>query len=267
MKRTGLTYLSQWINRKNRKPLVIRGARQVGKSYLVHMFAKEQAFDLHEINFELNPDYKDCFETKDPKRIIELIELKSGKRIEAVKSVLFLDEIQAAPEVLATLRYFYELMPQLPVVAAGSLLEFTLEEHSFSMPVGRIEYMHLGPMTFKEFLEGIGKSQLTEFLETFDLSDELSSVAHNELMDQFKKYLVVGGMPEAIQTYRDTGSLLEVDSVKQSILITYRDDFSKYGKRVNYVRLQKVFQKLPGLVGKKLKYVDRACPNFAYFKF
>jgi uncharacterized protein len=220
------------------------------------LFAAEQKFDLCEINLELNDDYRDCFVSKDPRIIISLIELKSGKKLQAGKTLLFLDEIQAAPEVLAALRYFYELMPQLHIIAAGSLLEFVLEEHSFSMPVGRIEYMYLGPMTFKEYLEGVDKSGLREFIESFDLDKEMPVVLHKELLNQLKRYLAVGGMPEAVQVYCDTGSLLEVDSVKQSILLTYRDDFSKYGKRVNHIRLQKVFQKLLGIVGKKLKYVN-----------
>ncbi len=256
MRRSALAHLANWKDKTNRKSLVIRGARQVGKSYLVRLFAAEQKFDLCEINLELNDDYRDCFASKDPHTIISLIELKSGKKIQPGKTLLFLDEIQAAPEVLAVLRYLYELMPQLHIIAAGSLLEFVLEEHSFSMPVGRIEYMHLGPMTFKEYLGGVDKSGLSEFVGSLDLGKKMPSVLHKELLSQFKRYLAVGGMPEAVQVYRDTGSLLEVDSVKQSILLTYRDDFSKYGKRINHIRLQKVFQKLPGIVGKKLKYVS-----------
>jgi len=260
MRRSGLAHLASWKDKANRKPLVIRGARQVGKSYLVRLFAAEQKFDLCEINLELQDDYRNCFSSKNPHTIISLIELKSGKKIQPGKTLLFLDEIQAAPEVLAALRYFYELIPRLHIIGAGSLLEFVLEDHSFSMPVGRIEYMHLGPMTFKEFLDGVGRSAQREFIGSFDLAEEMPTVLHDELLSQFKKYLVVGGMPEAVQVYSDTGSLLEVDAVKQSILLTYRDDFSKYRKKVNHIRLQKVFQKLPGTVGKKLKYVsiDRA---------
>ncbi len=256
MKRTGLDYLGHWKGKKTRKPLVIRGARQVGKSYLVRLFARSYALELLEINFELNDDYIACFQSKDPKQIITLLELKASQKVVPGKTLLFLDEIQVAPSVLATLRYFYEILPQLHVIAAGSLLEFVLEEHSFSMPVGRIEYMHLGPLNFKEFLDGIGKESIRKFVEQYDYNTLFPLAVHNELMRMLKLYLAIGGMPEAVQVYNETGSLLEVDMIKQSILLTYRDDFSKYGRRFNHSRMQKVFQKLPFQIGQKLKYVN-----------
>ncbi len=256
MKRNALDYLLNWVKKTNRKPLVIRGARQVGKSYLVRLLAQENKMDLFEINLELNEEYLECFHSKDPKEIIPLLELKAGKKIVDGKTLLFLDEIQIAPELLGTLRYFYELRPDLHVITAGSLLDFILEEHQFSMPVGRIEYLHLGPMTFKEFLQGVNKTQLKEYIESYQMSAEMPDVVHRELMKQFKFYLGIGGMPEAIQTYLDSGSFLDVDAIKQTILLTYRDDFSKYGKRVNQALLKSVFQKLPSLVGKKIKYVN-----------
>jgi len=124
------------------------------------------------------------------------------------------------------------------------------------MPVGRIEYLYLGPMTFKEFLTGIGREQLTEFLEQFQIQDDLPPVIHTELMKIFRIYCAVGGMPEAVQTYADNGSMIDVETIKQSILLTYRDNFSKYGRRVKHTRLQKVFQQLPLQVGQKLKYTN-----------
>ncbi len=256
MKRSELSYLGKWKDKKTRKPLVIRGARQVGKSYLVRQFAQTYALDILEINFELNDDYIACFQSKDPKQIITLLELKASQKVIPGKTLIFLDEIQAAPQVLATLRYFYEILPQLHIIAAGSLLDFILEEHSFSMPVGRIEYMHLGPLKFKDFLKGIGKEQLGKFIEEYHFSMQFPLVVHDELMKMFKLYLAIGGMPEAIQVYKDTGSLLEVDMIKQSILLSYRDDFSKYGRHFKHSIIQKVFQKLPFQIGQKLKYVN-----------
>lgn len=256
LKRSALQYIKKWKNKNTRKPLVIRGARQVGKSYLVRIFAEAAELDLLEINLELHDNYADCFTSMDPKQIVTLLELKSSQKITPGKTLLFLDEIQTAPEILASLRYFYELMPELHVIAAGSLLEFVLEEHTFSMPVGRIEYLHLGPLTFKEFLAGIGREQLREFIEQFEVHDEMPRVIHAELMKMFKMYCAIGGMPESIQVFQDSGSMLEVDSIKQSILLTYRDDFNKYSRRVKHTRLQKVFQKLPLQVGQKLKYVN-----------
>ena len=258
LKRSALQYLKNWKDKKNRKPLVIRGARQVGKSYLVRIFAEAAQLDLLEINLELHDSYKECFTSKNPQQIITLLELKTSQKISPGKTLLFLDEIQAAPEILASLRYFYELIPDLHVICAGSLLEFILAEHTFSMPVGRIEYLYLGPMTFKEFLDGTGKRQLRDFIEQYKVQDEFPAVIHKELMKMFRVYCAVGGMPEAIQTYQDSGSMLDVDAVKQSILLTYRDDFNKYGSRVKHTRLQNVFQKLPLQVGQKLKYVNLA---------
>ncbi len=256
MKRVGLSYLGKWKEKKTRKPLVIRGARQVGKSYLVRQFAQAYALELLEVNLELNDDYSSCFQSKDPQQIITLLELKASQKIIHGKTLIFLDEIQAAPQVLASLRYFYEIFPQLHIIAAGSLLDFILEEHSFSMPVGRIEYMHLGPLNFKEFLDGIGKGLLRKFLDNYHFNTQFPIVIHEELMKLFKLYLAIGGMPEAIQVYKDTSSLLEVDMIKQSILSSYRDDFSKYAYRFKHSRMQKVFQKLPFQIGQKLKYVN-----------
>ncbi len=256
MKRSELSYLKKWKDKKTRKPIVIRGARQVGKSYIVRQFAQIYALDILEINFELNDDYIACFQSKDPKQIITLLELKASQKVIPGKTLIFLDEIQAAPQVLATLRYFYEILPELHLIAAGSLLDFILEEHSFSMPVGRIEYMHLGPLNFKDFLKAIGKEQLGKFIEDYHFSTPFPVVVHDELMKMFKLYLAIGGMPEAIQVYKDTGSLLEVDIIKQSILLSYRDDFSKYGRNFKHSIIQKVFQKLPFQIGKKLKYVN-----------
>ena len=256
MNRTALENLNAWKEKPHRKPLVIRGARQVGKSWLVREFAQTAGMDLFEINFELDEDLAECFKSKHPDQILSLLELKRSQRIVPGSTVLFLDEIQSAPLVFASLRYFYELMPDLHVIAAGSLLEFVLEKPDFSMPVGRIEYLHLGPMTFKEFLSGIGKDQLVQYMENFKLSDDLPMVIHNEFLHWLKLFLAVGGMPEAVRIYRDTRSLLEVDAVKQSILQTYRDDFNKYSPRANPVRLNRVFQRLPLMAGQKVKYVN-----------
>ena len=149
MYRMALDYLKEWKDRATRKPLVIRGARQVGKSFLVRLMAREAFANLLEINFERMPDVVSLFASKAPRTILPLLEARFNVSIEPGKTLLFLDEIQAAPEVFAALRYFQEEMPELHVIAAGSLLEFVLQEHTFSMPVGRIEYLHLGPMSFE----------------------------------------------------------------------------------------------------------------------
>jgi predicted AAA+ superfamily ATPase len=254
MYRFALDYLSEWKQRKNRKPLVVRGARQVGKSYLVSMFAEKNFTEFFEINFERDPEIKSLFKGP-PENIISLLELKFNKKIDPKNCLLFLDEIQAAPEVFAKLRYFYEDTPELHVIAAGSLLEFVLEKHTFSMPVGRIEYLHLGPMTFMEFLLANGNSMLFDFLQGYSAEVTIPESVHSDLISLFRVYLILGGMPEAVLAYVETKSFRNCEIAKESILDTYEDDFNKYGARVNHERILKVFKKLPLMVGEKFKYV------------
>ncbi len=254
MNRYALLYLKDWCHSPRRKPLVMRGARQVGKSCLARMLANQEFENLLEINFEETPEAGELFSDRSPAKIVPRLELLTGIRVEPGRTLLFLDEIQAAPEVLACLRFFHEKMPELHVVAAGSLLEFVLEEHEFSMPVGRIEYLHLGPAVFEEFLAATERQHLADFLNNYDIGTDIPLPVHEKLLAATREFFVVGGMPEVVQTFADTGSLLECDKVKQSILSTYVDDFSKYGRRVNTRRLQRVYQRLPHLVGGKFKH-------------
>jgi len=255
MYRSALDYLIKWKRRARRKPLVIRGARQVGKSYLVAMFAERNFSDFIEINFEKDQGIISLF-SGTPEKIIKLLELKYEKTIDIENTLLFLDEIQAAPEVFAKLRYFYEDLPGLHIIAAGSLLEFILEDHTFSMPVGRIEYLHLGPMTFEEFLTANGKTMLVDFIQHYSVSEDLPDSAHSDLVSLFKTYLIIGGMPEAVLAFTETKSFYESEIVKESILGTYEDDFNKYSSRINHMHILNVFKKLPLMVGDKFKYVN-----------
>lgn len=259
MRRIATGYLKNWQVRADRKPLIIRGARQVGKSYLVRMFAAECFDQLVEVNFEQDRQMAGYFTNQSPQRIIALLEAALFKPITPGKTLLFLDEIQAAPEVLASLRFFYEQMPQLHIIAAGSLLEFVLAEHTFSMPVGRIEYLHLGPMIFEEFLQATGKASRVEFIHSFNLYNDDAKALHPALMEDFREYCLIGGMPGAIQTFLDSGSYLNTERTLESILATYRDDFNKYGNRGSQSRLHKLFDRLPAMVGQKFMFsnVDR----------
>ena len=255
MYRFALDYLSTWMSKANRKPLIIRGARQVGKSYLAHDFANKSFHNIAALNFERDVELASLFVSNDPRKIVQLLELRLNTSIRPGETLLFLDEIQAAPSVLPVLRYFYEEMPDLHVMAAGSLLEFALENFKHSMPVGRIEYLHLGPMQFEEYLLAAGQDQLKRFLSEFQSDQEIPEAIHQQLMSHFKTFLVVGGMPEAIASYVDSGSFKASEEVKHSILATFKDDFGKYGQRAKHERLQKLFQKLPAQVGSKFKYV------------
>jgi predicted AAA+ superfamily ATPase len=256
MDRQATEYLKKWKFKVNRKPLIIRGARQVGKSYLVRAFAREAELTLIELNFEKNPDLADLFKSNDPSKILELLEAQFNRKITPTTTLLFLDEIQAAPTLIPVLRYFYEEMPELSVIAAGSLLEFVLADHSFSMPVGRVEYLFLGPMQFEEFLQALSEDKICQFLREFQLADEVPQSIHDRLMGLVKLYCLIGGMPEAVLVYQKTKSLQQVEEVKRNILSAYTDDFAKYRPRIHYERMVKVFRKAPLLIGEKIKYVN-----------
>ncbi len=254
MYRKELKYLQKWRNRSSRKPLVIRGARQVGKTWLVRELAAD--FDqLVEINFDKHPEKAKLFQSRDVSKILRLIQVDANTDIVPGKTLLFFDEIQAAPGVLHMLRYFFEDIPYLHVAAAGSLLEFVLADHDFSMPVGRVEYMHLGPMSFEDFIMALGQDRLAEFLENYCLNDEIPESIHLKLMHAVKLFWIVGGMPAALKGFRETDQISEAEREHEIILQTCEDDFGRYGKRIHPPRLRKVFRKLPALVGGRLKYV------------
>ncbi|RLC06121.1 MAG: AAA family ATPase [Deltaproteobacteria bacterium] len=256
MYRFALDDLKKWRSKPNRKPLIIRGARQVGKTHLVRLFAREMFSHLVEINFERDPGIASLFSTNDPKRISRLIELQFDIPVIPGDTLLFFDEIQAAPAILASLRYFYEDLPEQHIMAAGSLLEFVFEEPGFSMPVGRIEYMHLGPMQFEEFLMADGKDRLTDWLNDFSPGDDMPESVHRRLTGMLKTFLITGGMPEAVSVYLNSGSWQECESAKHALITTFQDDFNKYGSRVRHQRLQTLFRKIPLIVGQKFKYVN-----------
>ena len=256
--RKELIHLNQWFARETRNPLVIRGARQIGKSTLVRQFAKAQGLDLLELNFERNPEYKAVFDSRDPVQILGAVHLLTGKKLDQSVGLLFLDEIQAVPEAFAALRYFYEEMPGLPVIAAGSLLEFALADISYSVPVGRIEYFHMGAMGFDDFLAASGHTELEEYLKNISLQDihqqNMSEPVHQRLLGLMKQYWVVGGLPEALAQYVSTRDYDVVMRVQQNIVSTYRDDFNKYSHGKLNQQVQKVFDHLPRMVGHKFKY-------------
>ena len=259
MKRSCLEDLDTWYHSERRKPLVIRGARQVGKTTLARLFAASLDSEVAELNFERRPELAQLFAGNNPRKTLELLELVLQRQLEPGKTLLFLDEIQAAPEVFAALRYFYEDLPEQPLLAAGSLLELALEQPAFSVPVGRIEYLHLGPMSFEEVLLAAGREDLVAYLEAWTPANAIPDILHRELLSQVSRYFRLGGMPESVRAFLETGSYLESEKVKHSVLATFAEDFGKYGRKVQPARLRKVLDRLPFLVGDKLKYsqIDR----------
>lgn len=255
MYRTAEEQLDQWFNGNNRKPLVLRGARQVGKSTLVRIFAKEKGLALHEINLERHLYLGKVFRSGNISMIMGELQGLTGEIREPNRSLLFLDEIQAIPEAIQALRYFYDDLPGLAVIAAGSLMEFTLSLHSFSMPVGRITYLHIAPLSFAEFLLA-ADPELFRFYSSWKLNDQLPESRHRKLLLRQREYLLVGGMPEAVQVWIDTGLFDGVQGIQRNIMDTYIDDFSKYARQAQLVRLQRILRSIPANVCRKIKYTS-----------
>jgi uncharacterized protein len=258
LNRREINGLKSWAEQSTRKPLIIRGARQVGKSTLVRQLAESASFRLVELNFERNPELRQAFVSKDPAGILTTVQLLTRQSVVTGETLLFLDEIQAAPEALAALRYFHEEMPQLHVVAAGSLLEFTLAEAKFSMPVGRVEYMYLGPLQFEDFLNAMREPALASWLQKMSLAELRGALmvraVHDRCMELLRQYWIVGGLPEAVASFAADRDFTAIGRVHQSILATYRDDFGKYSHGSLKNRVQLVFDRLPSLVGRRFKY-------------
>ena len=237
---------------------MIRGARQVGKSTLVKIFAELSSRPLAEINLERHTDLAALFSQNDPDALIDVLE--SLRNVPSIndQTLLFLDEIQATPEAIPALRYLFEDRSELAVLAAGSLLEFVLAEHDFSMPVGRIEYLHMGPMTFTEFLDAVGECKLLEIVQRYEIGEKIQNVVHDRLMQQLRHYLFVGGMPEAVDVFANTRKLQQVGDVHSSIIDTYREDFPKYIGSRSLSRINSVFNYAARNIGNKVKYSNFA---------
>jgi len=250
MKRLIEEDLVQWKMSPRRKPLVLRGARQVGKTWLVEQFLAKDFDACVKIDLEKRRDLHVVFgENLDPKHILNLLELATQKIIPG-KTLLFLDEIQACPRAIMALRYFYEEMPELHVVVAGSLLEFAFAE--ISIPVGRLQYLYVHPMTFYEYLIAVGKEAMAK--EIRKEPSAVSEAAHEQILAELKNYFFVGGMPECVKTWRDTSSLHTVAEVQSEILDSYRDDFSKYTPKTDPRCLDAVLLSVAKSVGEQLKY-------------
>lgn len=259
LRRSELNLLSKWLNKSNRKPLVIRGARQVGKSTLVRQLADTSGRFCLELNFEKTPELADFFNNKDPKQIMQKLAVYAKRPLDPNTTLLFLDEIQAAPQVLEILRYFYEEYAELPVIAAGSLLDFVLAAPEFSMPVGRIEYFHLGPLSFEDFLTALGETSLVDWMRNLSIRDTVPLPIHQQCLELVKQFWLIGGMPEIVANYSEYRNFQETDNLKQNILQTYQDDFHKYGRTKQIPLLRKAFKTIPSLIGDTLKYsnIDR----------
>ena len=255
MDRNQLAFLDDWLAMPSRKPLILRGARQVGKSTLVRLFAERCRRPLAEVNLERHADLAPAFARNDPAYLLNVLEALPGIGPIDPDGLLFLDEIQSVPEAITALRYFREDMSDLPVLAAGSLLDFVLADHRASMPVGRVAYLHMGPMSFTEFLNAVGAGRLACAVAAFEIERGLDPAIHNRLMELLRTYLFTGGMPEAVHTFARSRRLRDVGEVHGSIIDTYREDFPKYVGSRSLPRIVNVFNFAARNVGRKVKYI------------
>lgn len=255
--------LLRWKDHPLRTPLIVRGARQVGKTYVIQSFGKDEFKNLLTINFEASPIYQNCFESMDPLTILGEVELIYRQKIIPGETLLFLDEIQQCPKALQSLRYFKEKMPHLHLISAGSLLEFAIRDEDFSFPVGRVQFARLYPLSFEEYLEASGDSELKDLLYTLDSSSPPSLSIHQLLMQRITEYFIIGGMPASILAYLKTRSYLEVKYVQKALWEAFESDFGKYAKKSQHRHLKTIFEHVPRLLGDHVKYsrIDPELPN------
>lgn len=245
--------LKQWVLDQKRKPLLLRGARQIGKTYAARQLGK--SFDnFVEINFEEVKDAHVYFEGNlYPEEIIHNLSLLTYKPIIPGKTLLFFDEIQAMPRVLTALRYFYEKMPELHVIAAGSLLDFTIQ--AVGIPVGRVESLYMYPLSFFEFLlANEGGTVLVEEILRHSPHEPMNEPIHKRLLEKVSLYVAIGGMPEAVQSWIDSKNALSCAKIHTTIIDSYRSDFGTYAKKFQIKYVDTLFKSVPGQLGDRFKY-------------
>lgn len=253
LKRDIYKTLLEWKNEERRKPILLRGARQTGKTYIVEQFGKNEFENIVVLNLEKDTECDKMFSNLDPKNVVEKIEFYTLERIIPGKTLLFIDEIQYIPRAILALRYFYEEMPKLHVIGAGSLLEFALIKGKISVPVGRIQYLYLYPLSFKEFLFALGHESLYEHLYGKEIV-KVDEMIHNMLIELVRKYYLLGGMPKVVDEYITSGQVSRCQNIQQSILDTYTDDFGKYASDNLHGCLKTVFLSVPSMIGRKYVY-------------
>jgi predicted AAA+ superfamily ATPase len=252
----------RWKEKRGRKPLVIRGARQVGKTSAVLMFGKKHFKEVIDLNLE-NPAHSGLFrEDVSLQDFEKIIQIKFHKRIIPKETLVFIDEIQNSPVLLKLLRFFYEERPELHVIAAGSLLQAKIEREGLSLPVGRIEYAYLYPLDFFEFLEAREEAELLDFLKHVSLSGQIPQGIHREAMKFFHEYTMIGGMPEIVRIFQEERSIEEISVVYLSLFTSYAEDIFKYSSLASSKYLSFIVEKAPHFAGTNITYAKFAGSNF-----
>ena len=251
MERQAMEQLNKWKIKKNKKPLIIRGARQVGKTWLMKNFGQHTYRHVVYINFDNNQQMQDLFEANMKiERIITGLELYSGNKIDPQNTLLIFDEIQEVPKALTSLKYFNENAPEYQIICAGSLLGVALHQGT-SFPVGKVEFLDLYPLSFTEFMKAMGKDQFVELIEKGDY--ELANTFKQEYIDLLKYYYFVGGMPEVVVNFADNQDFNEAREIQQRILTAYEQDFSKHAPNEMIPRIRMLWNNIPSQLTKENK--------------
>lgn len=249
MKRNAILKLVQWKNSPERKPMVLRGARQVGKTWLMKEFGQNYYDNYVYFNFDEEDELKSIFETnKNPHRIIELLSMISDEKIEPEKTLIIFDEIQECPEALNTLKYFKEKANEYHVITAGSLLG-TLLAKPKSYPVGMVNLLDIYPLTFDEFLNAID-SGLYAYYESIQKGQVIEQIFHQRLLDAYNYYLIIGGMPECVSSWIKYKDPAMVSKIQRELIEVYENDFSKHNGKVNSGRILMVFRSIVSQLAK-----------------
>jgi uncharacterized protein len=250
MKRNAIDDLIRWKNSEERKPMVLKGARQVGKTWLMKEFGKNYYKNYVYFNFDEEEELKSIFQmNKNPERIIELLSLIAETKIEPEETLIVLDEIQECPEALNALKYFKEKAGEYHVIAAGSLLG-TLLAQPKSYPVGMINLLDVYPLTFDEFLCAMDE-YLYDFYTNIGKEQNIEEIFHNRLIDAYNHYLIIGGMPECVASWIKYKDPVRISKIQRELIEIYENDFSKHNGRVNSGRLLMVFRSIPSQLAKE----------------
>lgn len=251
MYRMAMENLLAWKQSRRRKPLIIEGARQVGKTWLMKEFGRQAYGDTVYINFDSNARMAELFASDlDTKRLVLGLELYAGRKIDPENALLIFDEVQEVPRALAALKYFCEDAPQYHIVCAGSLLGIALHRGT-SFPVGKVDFLKLYPLSFQEFLMAIGKKQFSELLDQQDFS--MITSFRETYADALKQYYFVGGMPEAVESFAENQDFNEVRQIQKRILAAYEQDFSKHAPNEVVPRLRMLWNSIPAQLAKENK--------------
>ena len=256
MERVIMQKLINWKNSKYRKPLILKGVRQVGKTWLLKEFAKGQYKNIAYFNFDEHPEYRQFFEsTKDVDRILENLMMASGQVINQERTedtLIVFDEIQECSNALNTLKYFYENKPHYHVACAGSLLGITLSKPA-SFPVGKVDFLEIMPMTFTEFLLANGDANLAKYLESIEKIEPVPDAFFNPLYEKLKMYFVTGGMPESVRSWSQDKDIELVQKVLSSILEAYERDFAKYPDPKDFPKISMIWKSIPSQLARENK--------------